>query len=127
MPKRKKKHEPEMLIVSFCDIATIATAAMFFALVITVQEAVKVPVFKPTPKSKPTNKTAVYFECRDNTVFYIDKEGLDTQVQQMLQTLPANAKSGDIQAFVKAVGSDVVGNEYYRVVPSYLLTAIMAS
>jgi hypothetical protein len=126
MPKRKKKHEPEMLIVSFCDIVTITTAALFFCLLITVQEAVKVPVFKPTPRSKPTNKTPVFFECRDNTVIYIDKEGLDAQVQHMLQTLPANVKSGDIQAFVRAVGQDTVGNEYYRVIPSYLLTAIMA-
>jgi biopolymer transport protein ExbD len=126
MPKRKKKHEPEMLIVSFCDIVTITTAALFFCLLITVQEAVKVPVFKPTPRSKPTNKTPVFFECRDNTVIYIDKEGLDSQVQQMLKTLPANVKSGDIQGFVRAIGSDAVGNEYYRVIPQYLLTAIMA-
>ena len=28
MPKRKKKHEPEMLIVSFCDIVTIATPTL---------------------------------------------------------------------------------------------------
>ncbi|MEI6082830.1 MAG: hypothetical protein WCS70_00860 [Verrucomicrobiota bacterium] len=126
MPKRKKKHEPEMLIVSFCDIVTITTAALFFCLLITVQEAVKVPVFKPTPRSAPTDKTPVFFECRENAVIYIDKEGLDAQVQRMLQTLPANVKSGDIQAFVRAVGTDTVGNEYYRVIPSYLLTAIMA-
>lgn len=126
MPKRKKKEAPEMLIVSFCDIVTITTAALFFCLLITVQEAVKVPVFKPTPRSRPTHKTPVFFECREDTIIYIDKEGLDTQVQQMLQSLPANVKSGDLQGFVKAVANNDVGNEYYRVIPSYLLTAIMA-
>lgn len=115
-----------MLIVSFCDIVTITTAALFFCLLITVQEAVKVPVFKPTPRSKPTNKTPVFFECRDNTIIYIDKEGLDSQVQQMLKTLPSNVKSGDIQGFVRAIGNDAIGNDYYRIIPQYLLTAIMA-
>ena len=47
MAKRKKEGEPEMLIVSFCDIVTITTAAMFFAMLITVQESVKVPVIRP--------------------------------------------------------------------------------
>lgn len=97
-----------------------------FCLLITVQEAVKVPVFKPTPRSKPTNKTPVFFECRDNTIIYIDKEGLDSQVQQMLKTLPSNVKSGDIQGFVRAIGNDAIGNDYYRIIPQYLLTAIMA-
>src|SRR5438093_4732773 len=125
MPRRKKKGEPEMLIVSFCDIVTITTAAMFFAMLITVQEAVKIPVFRPTPRAIPSNKQAVFFECRSNEVFYIDKEGLDSQVAKLLSTV-GSARSGDLQQFIKIIQGQEVGNMYYKVIPSYLLTAIMA-
>ena len=126
MSRRKPKEEPELLMVSFCDIVTITTAAMFFAMLITVMEAVKVPVFKPTPRAKVTNKAPVFFECRNNQVFYIDKEGLDQEVKKLLDTLNPGTRSGDLAQFGKAVSGAEVGNEYYKVVPSYLLTAIMA-
>jgi hypothetical protein len=126
MPKRKKKGEPEMLIVSFCDIVTITTAAMFFAMLITVQEAVKIPVFKPTPRAKLTNKTPVFFECRANEVYYLDKDGLDTQVSKLLSTLSPNVRGGDVQNFLKVIQGQEVGNEYYKVNPTYLLAAVMA-
>jgi hypothetical protein len=126
MARRKKKGEPEMLIVSFCDIVTITTAAMFFAMLITVQEAVKIPVFRPTPRAVPSNKQPVFFECRADQVFYIDKEGLDTQVAKLLNTLSPNVRGGDIAGFLKAIQGQEVGNEYYKINPSYLLAAVMA-
>src|ERR1041384_4348254 len=125
MSRRKKKGEPEMLIVSFCDIVTITTAAMFFAMLITVQEAVKIPVFRPTPRAVPSNKQAIFFECRSNEVFYVDKEGLDSQVAKLLSTV-GQARGGDLQQFLKVVQGQEVGNAYYKVIPSYLLTAIVA-
>lgn len=126
MPKRKKKGEPEMLIVSFCDIVTITTAAMFFAMLITVQQAIKIPVFKPTPRAKLTNKQPVFFECRGSEVFYLDKEGLDGQVAKLLSTLSPNVRSSDLSQFLKAIQGQDIGNEYYKVNPSYLLAAVMA-
>jgi len=115
-----------MLIVSFCDIVTITTAAMFFALLITVQEAVKIPIYRPAPMARTTNKHPVFFECRANQVFYVDKAGLDDQVEKMLSTLTPSMRSGDPTGFVKAISGNEVGNEYYKVAPSYLLAMIMA-
>jgi hypothetical protein len=126
MSRRKKKGEPELLIVSFCDIVTIVTAAMFFVMLIVAQQASKVPVFRPTPRAKLTNRQPVFFECRGNEVYYLDKDGLDTQVAKLLSTLSPNVRGGDIQAFLKAIQGQEVGNEYYRVNPSYLLAAVMA-
>lgn len=129
MSRRKPKEEPEMLIVSFCDIVTITTAAMFFALLITVQEAVKIPVFKPTPRARILdNKIAVFFECSNKQVFYIDKAGLDDQVEKLMKSLnlsPGN-RSGDPAALAKVISATDVGNENYKVNPSYLLAAVMA-
>lgn len=126
MSRRKKKGEPELLIVSFCDIVTITTAAMFFAMLITVQEAVKIPVFRPTPRSIPTNKTPVFFECRSAQVFYVDKDGLDTQVAKLMSTLNTGGRGGDIAQFSKIIQGQVVSNSYYKVDPKYLLVGVMA-
>jgi hypothetical protein len=91
-----------------------------------VQEAVKIPVFKPTPRAKLTNKTPVFFECRANEVYYLDKDGLDTQVSKLLSTLSPNVRGGDVQNFLKVIQGQEVGNEYYKVNPTYLLAAVMA-
>ena len=132
MGRRKPKEEPEMLIVSFCDIVTITTAAMFFAMLITVQRAVKIPIYAPPPMAHivkapdGSEKQPMFFECRNNQVFYVDKVALDEKVAQMLSTLAPGMKSGDPTGFVKAISGNDVGNDYYRVVPSYLLAMIMA-
>jgi len=126
MAKRIKKGEPEMLIVSFCDIVTITTAAMFFAMLVTVQEAVKIPVFRPSPRSIASDKQVVFFECRNNEVFSIDKARLDDQVAELLNSVGTGVRSGDISQFLKAIQGRQVTNQYYRVNPSYLLAAVMA-
>ena len=126
MARRKPKEEPEMLIVSFCDIVTITTAAMFFAMLITVQQAVKIPIYRPPPKAQITDKHPVFFECREAQVFFVDMVGLDEKVEQMLTTLTPNMRSGDPTGFIKAISGNEVGNEYYKVAPSYLLAMIMA-
>jgi hypothetical protein len=124
--KRKKKGEPEMLIVSFCDIVTITTAAMFFALLITVQEAVKIPVIRNTPLSKKTDKQAVFFECRSNEVFAVDLGRLQEQVADALTKVDPTVKSGDMSQMIKVLGSRQITNEYYRVNANYLLTGMVA-
>jgi hypothetical protein len=123
--RRIKKGEPELLIVSFCDIVTVTTAALFFAMLITVQEAVKIPVFRPTPRAKITSKQGVFFECRTNELFFVDKAGLDDQVEQLMSTLNPGIRGGDIESFLKAIQGKEVGNEYYRVDPRYLLVGKM--
>jgi hypothetical protein len=126
MAQRKKKGEPEMLIVSFCDIVTITTAAMFFALLITIQEASKIPVFRPTPIATPTDKQPVFFECRNQEIFYIDKATLDDQVAKLLSTLSPGVRTGRLDDFLKAIQGKEIGNEYYKINPNYLLAAILA-
>jgi hypothetical protein len=123
--RRIKKGEPELLIVSFCDIVTITTAALFFAMLITVQEAVKIPVFRPTPRAKITSKQGVFFECRGNQLYYVDKAGLDDQVEQLMSTLNPGIRGGDLESFLKAIQGKEVGNAYYTVDPRYLLVGRM--
>ena len=123
--RRIKKGEPELLIVSFCDIVTITTAALFFCLVVTVQEAVKVPVFRPTPLAKVSSKQGIFFECRNDQLFFIDKAGLDEQVEQLMSKLNPGVRGGDLESFMKAIQGQEVGNAYYKVDPRYLLVGRM--
>ena len=123
--RRKRKGEPELLIVSFCDIVTITTAALFFCLVVTVQESVKVPVFRPTPLAKTSNKQGFFFECRNDQLFYVDKAGLDDQVEELMSKLNPGVRGGDLESFLKAIQGQEVGNAYYTVDPHYLLVVRM--
>ena len=114
-----------MLIVSFCDIVTITTAALFFCLLVTVQEAVKIPVFRPTPRAKITKKQGVFFECRTNQLFFVDKAGLDDQVENLMSRLNPGVRGGDLGSFLKAVQGQEVGNAYYKVDARFLLVGQM--
>lgn len=115
-----------MLLVSFCDILTISISGLFMATIITVFEAVKIPEFRPTPRAVPTNKTPVFFECRNNEIFYVDKDGLDAVVAERLSKLNPGLRGGDLAPFLKMIQQDEIGNRYYTVDPKFLLVGIMA-
>jgi hypothetical protein len=123
--RRKRKGEPELLIVSFCDIVTITTAALFFCLIVTVQEAVKVPIFRPTPLAKVSSKQGIFFECRNDQIFFVDKNGLNGQVEDLMSKLNPEVRGGDLGSFLKAIQGQDVGNAYYKVDPRYLLVGQM--
>ena len=112
--RRKKKAEFEMLIISFCDIITISTAALLLALFVTVQLAIKIPVFRPTPRSAPSSKQAFFFECRNDHLFFVDKAGLDEQVEELMSKLNSGVRGGDLGSFQKAIQGQEVGNPYYK-------------
>jgi hypothetical protein len=122
---RKRKSEPELLIVSFCDIVTITTAALFFCLIVTVQEAVKIPVFKPTPLAKVSSKQGIFFECRNDQLFFVDKTGLDRQVEELMSKLNPGVRGGELESLLKTIQRQDIGNAYYKVDPRYLLVGQM--
>jgi len=124
--RRKKKAEFEMLIISFCDIITISTAALLLALFVTVQLAVKIPVFKPTPRSTPSSKQPIFFECRNDQLFFVDKAGLDEQVEELMAKLNPGTRGGDFKSFQNSIQGQEMGNPYYKVDPRYLLVGRMS-
>jgi hypothetical protein len=126
MARRIKKGEPEMLIVSFCDIVTITTAAMFFAMLVTVQEAVKIPVYRPTTRVKPINKQAVFFECRQSELFYVDKDDLKDQLDKLLAAHGTDLRSIGTEALLKLLQGRTVSNAHYTVNLTFLLRGNMA-
>jgi len=123
---RPKKGDPELLLVSFCDILTISIAGLFMAVIITVFEATKIPELQMTPLARDTDKRPVFFECRGNELFFVDKDGLDEQVRKKLSTLNPSVRSGDFTQFLKAIQGEEIGNQYYKVDPKFLLVGMMA-
>ena len=156
MAKRPKAGDPELLLVSFCDIVTVTTAALFMAMVITIQEAMKVPVLKATPRAKSIivkkavssitsangegtaagsfQKTPVYFECRNSMMFPVNYEELYQQTKAARagagkKTAQADEAGGatekDQFAFLNNMQSQEIGNDYYKVQPSFLMLGQM--
>ncbi len=120
MPK-PKRGEPELLLVSFCDIVTITICAMFMALIIVIDEAAKIPVVKPVPVLHACTNAPVYFECRDNMVFPIDLSALRQTFTKSSTEFKKNAGASDVE---KLMGLDA-GNETYRIDPGLATMGVL--
>ena len=125
MATRIKKGDPEMLLVSFCDILTISISALFMATIVTVFEATKVPELTMTPKTITTDKQPVFFECRSNELFAVDLGRLQDQVADALSRADPVTKSS-MADMIKVIQARQITNEYYRVNANYLLTGMVA-
>jgi hypothetical protein len=75
------------------------------------------------PPHAPTTGSPVFFECRNNEVFVVDKEGLNAQV---LQIVPANGPKNNLGEFLKMVQARPVTNTFYKVNPEWLCAAVIA-
>ena len=128
MPK-PKKGDPELLLVSFCDIVTIVTAALFMAMIIVIDESSRIPSVRPMPLLRKTTNAPVYFECRANQIFPIDYPALiatfKAESQRFKQSAAASKQDDGVSA-VNAIMKIDVGNDLYRIDPQYLLMGIMA-
>ena len=120
MPK-PRRGEPELLLVSFCDIVTITICAMFMALIVVIDEAAKIPVVSPVPVLRPTTNAPVYFECRDNMVFPIDLLALRQTFTKYSTEFKKNAGATDME---KLMALDA-GNETYRIDPGLAIMGVM--
>lgn len=115
MPK-KKKHEPELLLVSFCDIVTVTMASLFMVLVVVIDQSSRTPTYRPTPVAVDTRKLPVYFECRGNQVFPIRRDDLARKVTDEIKNTPQSPNREEI---VKKLQAAVLEDDYYMADPVY--------
>jgi hypothetical protein len=120
MPK-KKKGDPELLLVSFCDVVTVTTCALFMALIVVVDQAGRTPVLRHTPIAASTTNTPVYFECRASQVFPIDRAKLASTLQSSSSNAPAPTANGSSLASLGELIQRDIGDEYYKIDTRYLM------
>lgn len=90
------------------------------------EQAMKsVPELRIKPRAFPTTKAPAFFECRNNEVFFVDKDELDKQVAGVLAGLSPGTRGGDLSVFLRAIQEREIGNAYYTVDPKSLLAGRM--
>lgn len=108
---RPKRGDPELLLVSFCDIVTIVVAALFMAMVVVIDQTSRIPSIIPIPEVKDTELKPVYFECRNRMIFPIDRAGL----WKVFQTNASAFRSNEGATMVERLAKLDVGDQYYRI------------
>ncbi len=122
--RRPKKGNPELNVVSFCDIVTVAMVALFMVLIIVIDQALRTPIVRPIPLATNTTNAPVYFECRSNQVFYIDREEL-AQIRNRA-VLELKARTGGGEQMLQQAMQQEIGNAFYLFDNSFLMMGIMA-
>lgn len=124
---RPRKGDPELLLVSFCDIVTITTAAMFMAMIVVIDESSRIPAIRPMPMMHETTNAAVYYECRQNEVFYIDRDELARIFTDSSTKFLAEHQSaaGSVGVLSDMMHQDI-GNDIYRIDDRYLMMGALA-
>lgn len=114
MPKRPPKGNPDLNVVTFCDIVTVSIVALFMALVIVIDISIKTPKLKAAPISFATTNVPVYVDCRDNQLYIIDRTEIEMSIDDALRQIRSRAASGDPVSREEALGMDI-GNDLYRI------------
>ncbi len=124
MPK-PRRGDPELLLVSFCDIVTVTTSALFMAMIIVIDQSSKTPLYRPTPISVETTNAPVYFECRDNQLFYIDRTNLLSILRKSAEESKPAAGTNTTQVLGALLNRDI-GDDVYRFDNRFLLLGEIA-
>lgn len=125
MGGRKKKGNPELNVVSFCDIVTVSMVAMFMALIIVIDQALRTPEIRPTPLATLTTNSPVFFECRNNQVYVIDRRELMNELQKSTREMRTKSV-GQTEAFLQEAMDQDIGNRFYRMDIGFLMMGIVA-
>jgi hypothetical protein len=126
---RPKKGDPELLLVSFCDIVTVTMASLFMALLVVIDQSMRTPTFRHTPIAEAITNVPVYFECRANQVFPIDRVKLAEALRNTTNTVAKTAGGTNTLSSLAGLGQLMmqdIGNEYYQIDTRYLLLGQMA-
>ncbi|NCO74749.1 MAG: hypothetical protein GW856_05815 [Cyanobacteria bacterium] len=95
-PRRiRKKNHPEQNLDSFLDILTNTVGVLMFIGLFVSLLAAEAGTIIRTPLRSQTNKQPLFFEVRNNKIFSLNDPKLDSEINQVLATLP-NCKTPDI-------------------------------
>jgi biopolymer transport protein ExbD len=124
MRRRIEKKTPELNVTSLCDIITVSIFALFMTLVIVIEIAMRTPKVEATPLARATTNVAVYVECRNNQLFYVDRGEIMGAMDQALADIRARVAAGDPMSRQAALSLDV-GNTFYRIDTSMMAMSLL--
>jgi hypothetical protein len=111
--KKKKEPSENINFGSFTDIITNVLGILIFLGVMFTLTMHGARFIVRTPKVKETSKKPIFFECRSEQLFYLDKDGiwnvLDRKVAKLLKENP-DIVMGEIAA---QLYGEKIGNRYY--------------
>ena len=125
MAKYKKKSDPELMLISFCDIVTVTCVALFMAMIIVIWEAIKTPEIRATPLAAAVTNAPVYFECRNNQLFPVNRDAFVQQIRSSAAERKAAAGSASEQGLQSLMKLDLA-DDFYKVSNNHLLVGMIA-
>jgi hypothetical protein len=125
MAKYKKKGDPELMLISFCDIVTVTCVALFMAMIIVIWEAIKTPEIRATPLAAAVTNAPVYFECRNNQLFPVNRDAFVQQIRSSAAERKAAAGSTSEQGLQSLMKLDLA-DDFYKVSNNHLLVGMIA-
>ena len=127
MAKRyPKKSDPELLLVSFCDIVTVTCVALFMAMIIVIWEALKTPEIRATPLAEAVTNAPLYFECRNNQLFPVDRDAFVKRIRTSAQERSAAGGGTAAEKGLQSLMQLDLGDDYYKVSNNHLLVGLIA-
>ncbi len=128
MPQ-KRNEEPELLLVPFCDVVTVTMASLFMALLVVIDQSMKTPTIRNTPIAETITNWPVYFECRANQVFPVNRVKLAEVLQNTMNDVAKTPGGSNTLSSISGLGQLMmqdIGDEYYQIDTRYLLLGQMA-
>ena len=83
------------------------------------------PRFGFPPEDHAGDKKPLYFECRSNQVFFVDREGLEKQILPHWNQGSRGVHPAVLPKLFSTIAIEIT-NTYYNVLPNYLLALILA-
>lgn len=121
---RKPKSDPELNLVSFCDIVTVTCVALFMAMIVVLDIAMRTPTIRPMPMAFALTNAPVYFECRGGGLFPVERAAIAEQVRVARSQVggPGDPQEDALQRIMQLD----LGDANYRVDNRFLMMGIVA-
>jgi len=110
---------------SFLDIMTCLVGVLMLIIILTGIDASQIKVLIPTPIEQPSDKRPVFIECRNNQLFKIPVEEINTATSEKLREI-ARLVQGDTRQMMDMLSTASVETDAYTVDLTYALLAQFA-
>lgn len=112
---------PTMDLSSFTDILTCVLGILILIILLTGIDAASIKVLVPTPKEAVgDDKRPVFFECRNNSLFYIDYEEIKKTVDAKTEEIRTLVENDEAE-FMKRAGQTHIIHEGQKIDYTYTL------